>query len=105
LVEADLLNEKSIVEACTGATYVVHTASPFFLDDPTDVDAQLIKPAVNGTLAAMKGALVAGAKRVVVTSSTVAINADPPFTNINPDNWTDIKKAEPYPKSKTLAEQ
>ena len=31
LVEADLLQEESLISAITGATYVVHTASPFFL--------------------------------------------------------------------------
>ena len=30
LVEADLLNEESLVNAIAGSTYVVHVASPFF---------------------------------------------------------------------------
>ena len=29
LVEADLLNEESMINACAGSTYVVHTASPY----------------------------------------------------------------------------
>ena len=29
LVEADLLDEASVIKACEGATYVVHPASPF----------------------------------------------------------------------------
>ena len=29
LVEADLNDEESIINACEGCTYVVHTASPF----------------------------------------------------------------------------
>ena len=54
LVEADLLNEESLINAIAGATYVVHTASPFFTEIPKD-ENELIKPAVNGTLAVMKG--------------------------------------------------
>jgi nucleoside-diphosphate-sugar epimerase len=36
LVEADLLNEESMFKAIEGATYVVHTASPFPLVEPKD---------------------------------------------------------------------
>ena len=31
LVEADLLDEISLMKACTGSTYIVHTASPFII--------------------------------------------------------------------------
>jgi len=51
-VEADLGNAKSIHDACEGMTYVVHTASPFVLKDPKDHN-EIIRPAVDGTLAAM----------------------------------------------------
>jgi len=54
LVEADLLDEKSIINAIAGATYVVHTASPFPLNNPKD-EMDLIRPAVAGTTAVMKG--------------------------------------------------
>lgn len=30
LIEADLNSEASMIEACRGSDYVVHTASPFF---------------------------------------------------------------------------
>lgn len=55
LVEADLTNEESIIKACEGATYIVHTASPFPLEQPKD-ENDLIRPAVDGTLAAMRAA-------------------------------------------------
>ena len=51
LVEADLLDEQSLINACQGSTYVVHTASPFFMGND---ESQLIPPAVNGTTAIMK---------------------------------------------------
>jgi dihydroflavonol-4-reductase len=69
-----LLNEQSIIEACKDCTYVVHTASPFPLKMPKNED-ELIKPAVEGTLAAMKGAEKYGIKRIVITSSIAAIFA------------------------------
>ena len=51
LVEADLLNEESMINACAGSTYVVHTASPYSFGIPED---ELVKPAVAGTTAIMK---------------------------------------------------
>ena len=54
LVEADLCNEDSIINAIEGCKYVVHTASPFPLQHPKN-KMELITPVVDGTLAAMKG--------------------------------------------------
>ena len=71
LVEADLLDEASMIKAAEGCTYIVHTASPFPIDAVKD-EQTLIKPAVEGTLAAMKAAQKYKCKRVVVTSSVVA---------------------------------
>ena len=45
------MDEASIIKACEGATYLVHTASPFFFSANED---ELVKPAVAGTMAAMK---------------------------------------------------
>ena len=36
LVEADLLDATSLANAISGSTYVVHTASPFVLNNPED---------------------------------------------------------------------
>lgn len=49
LVEADLLDAASWSTAVRGATYVLHVASPFPIDDPDD-ESELIRPAVDGTL-------------------------------------------------------
>eukprot|EP00957_Ditylum_brightwellii_P178378 13586583-Ditylum_brightwellii.AAC.1 len=48
LVEADLNDEASLMAACAGATYVVHTASPFHFK------GDCVGPAVAGTMAVMK---------------------------------------------------
>lgn len=51
LVEADLMDEASLINAIQGSTYVVHLASPFFISSDESV---LVPPAINGTLAVMK---------------------------------------------------
>jgi nucleoside-diphosphate-sugar epimerase len=72
LVEADLLDSNSIQNAMQGCDYVVHTASPFRVSGVKD-ENELIKPAVEGTLAVMRGALKHKVKRVVITSSCASI--------------------------------
>ena len=111
LAEADLMDEASIIKACEGATYVVHTASPFYFGCPEE---ELVKPAVDGTLAVMKACTQHGVKRVVITSSVAAISATakedkPPKGS----KWTEEYWSNPdregglggYVKSKTLAEK
>jgi len=70
---------------------------------------ELIKPAVEGTLRALKAAKKAGIKRIVLTSSTVAMHGGQEGTiQINPKSWTDVtakKNVTAYFKSKTLAEK
>ena len=72
LVEADLLKPESLESAIKGCDYLVHTASPFPLVNPRD-EQLVIRPAVEGTLSALKAAHQAKVKRVVVTSSVAAI--------------------------------
>lgn len=57
LVEADLLNEDSVINACESSDYIVHTASPVPTQgkNPADPD-MIIKPAVGGTMAALRAA-------------------------------------------------
>ena len=85
LVEADLLKPETLDAAIAGQDFVVHTASPFVLNSPKD-ESDLIRPAVEGTLAVMRAAHKYKVKRVVITSSVVAImvqkeeNIKPLFT-------------------------
>ena len=86
---------------------MLHVASPFVVKEPKD-ENELIKPAVDGTLRALKAAKKAGVKRVVVTSSAVAMfGGSKGLININQDSWTDVnaKNVTAYMKSKTLAEK
>jgi len=105
--ELDLLKDKGWDEAMNNCDYVLHIASPFVIKAPKD-ENELIKPAVEGTLRALKAAKKAGVKRLVLTSSTVAMTGGKEgVIKINQESWTDIngKNVTAYFKSKTLAEK
>lgn len=68
----DLLNTESIIKAIEGADYVIHTASPFPLEQPRN-EMELIEPAVTGTNAVLRGCSLSKVKRLVITSSVAAI--------------------------------
>ena len=67
----------------------------------------MLGPAVDGTLRVLKAAKKNGVKRVVLTSSTVAIMGGKKTGTITPEDWTDLnsKNISTYFKSKTLAEK
>lgn len=105
--ELDLLNDNGWDEAVADCDFVMHVASPFFSKVPKD-ENELIKPAVEGTLRALRAAHKAGIKRVVLTSSMVAMLGDMVGDeNITQQSWTNTnaKNATAYLKSKTLAEK
>ena len=108
-MEADLLNADSLRAAIQGSTYVIHVASPFVIDEPSD-PMVLIRPAVEGTTAVLEACKQVGVRRVSVTSSGAAI-----FNTLNEEtpeifdesNWSNVDKPNlgAYEKSKTLAER
>jgi len=105
--ELNLMKDNGWDEAMKGCDFVLHVASPFIVKVPKDENL-LIKPAVEGTLRALKAAKMAGIKRVVLTSSIVAMHGgENGLIKINKDSWTNIfaKNIPAYHKSKTLAEK
>ena len=105
--ELDLMKDAGWDKAMEGCDFVLHVASPFVVKVPKD-ENELIKPAVDGTLRALKAAKKAGVKRVVLTSSTVAMHGGQSgIIKINQDSWTNVnaKNVTAYFKSKTLAEK
>ncbi|UTW61529.1 aldehyde reductase [bacterium SCSIO 12741] len=105
--ELNLLKDEGWDEAMDGVDFLMHVASPFVSKVPKD-ENELIKPAVEGTQRAMKAAKKAGIKRVVLTSSMVAMLGDVVGDkNINENSWTNpkAKNATAYLKSKVLAEK
>lgn len=105
--ELDLLDDNGWDEAMKGCEFVLHVASPFINIEPKDENLY-IRPAVDGTMRALKAAKKAGVKRVVLTSSMVSMleNADKSI-NIDSNSWTNVnsKNVSAYAKSKTLAEK
>ena len=97
------------IRAVDGCDYVIHAASPFPLAQPKNED-ELIRPAREGTLNVLRAASQSGTvKRVVLTSSCVAIMAGQPGGKqpMTEDSWglTDSANVTAYEKSKTLAER
>jgi len=105
---ADLNRDEGWKEAVTGCNYVLHVASPFPAGVPKHED-DLIVPARDGALRVLRAARDAGVKRVVLTSSFVAIGyghaeRGEPFDE---GSWTNLSAPglTAYAKSKTLAER
>ncbi|CAL1391732.1 unnamed protein product [Linum trigynum] len=112
LFKAELLEEGSFDSAVEGCSGVFHTASPVFFS-AADPQAEIIDPAVKGTLNVLKScAKSPSVKRVIVTSSTASILYTGKLVNkdsvadetwfSDPEHCKDLKIW--YQLSKTLAE-
>jgi len=71
-VDLDLTSDGGWNIAAQDADALVHTASPFPLAQPKN-DDEVIRPAVDGTLRALRAARDADIGRVVLTSSIAAV--------------------------------
>lgn len=108
-VTLDLDRDPGWLDAMTDVDVLMHTASPLPMKQPRD-ENELIRPAVDGTLRALKGADAAGIRRVVLTSSTAAVTHVPSEADsekFDESDWSDPSwpGITPYTKSKTLAER
>jgi dihydroflavonol-4-reductase len=105
---ADLEHDAGWAEAIVGCSHVAHVASPFPLGVPSHAD-ELIVPAREGALRALRFARAAGVKRFVLTSSmaAVAYGHGKARDLYNEADWTNLNdpKVMPYPRSKTVAER
>lgn len=107
LVEADLLEPGSFDRAVAGCDAVFHVASPFVFT-ATDPAADLVVPAVEGTLNVLRACLdTPTVARVILTSSIAAVIGRPDGTVINEDAWNTYSAIDnnPYYYAKTQAEQ
>jgi dihydroflavonol-4-reductase len=102
----DLTRDDGWDAAMAGATALIHTASPFPIEQPKNPD-DLIRPAVGGTLRALRAAHGAGITRVVLTSSTAAIVDTHKSGMQDETDWCNVDAPDTtaYSKSKTLAER
>ena len=106
IVMADLLKDEGWDEAVEGCDYVLHVASPFILEIPSDENV-LIKPAVEGTLRVLKACKTNKVRKVVLTSSVAAVAYGHKEQKVfNENDWSNTGPGiTPYAKSKTLAEK
>lgn len=114
LFAADLLSPGAFDEACEGADVVVHTASPFVTGEVERPREALIEPALRGTENVLGAATrSASVRRVVLTSSVVAVHGDAdevkraPGGAFTEDQWnrSAAEDYQPYGYSKTVAER
>ncbi len=105
---ADLTADAGWADAAAGCSHLAHLASPLPVGAPRDAN-ELIVPARDGALRALRAARDAGVRRVVMTSSVAAISyghgrGDHHFTE---DDWTQLQTPgiPPYVQSKTIAER
>lgn len=107
-VSLDLSSDDGWEEALQGCTYLHHVASPFPNANPEHED-ELIVPARDGALRALRAAAKAGVKRTVMTSSVAAIAYGVKHTGdyvYTEQDWSDPEGGiSAYSKSKTIAER
>ncbi len=105
---ADLTSDDGWSEAMAGCSHVAHVASPFppnVVKDPNE----LIVPAREGALRALRAAKAAGVKRFVMTSSVAAVayGRSKEKETFTEDDWSDLNDPDlsAYVRSKTIAER
>lgn len=105
---ADLNADAGWAAAMAGCSHVAHVASPLPLGVPKDAN-ELIVPARDGALRALRAARAAGVQRFVMTSSVAAISygRGRGVHHFTESDWTDLTQPgiSPYIQSKTVAER
>ncbi len=103
--QLNLLDDEGWDHAASDCDYLLHIASPCFIEEPKD-EKELIQPALEGTLRALKAAQKSKIKKVVLTSSMGAMAYGHKKRTCNHNDWTDISQdVGAYIKSKTIAEK
>jgi nucleoside-diphosphate-sugar epimerase len=106
-VVAELRSDEGWDDAMVGCRFVLHVASPFPSQIPRD-ENDLIIPAREGALRALRSASRAGVDRVVLTSSIAAVAYGQDRDHVfDESDWSNVQspKLSAYDKSKTLAER
>jgi nucleoside-diphosphate-sugar epimerase len=105
VVAAELTADEGWAAAAAGCEEIHHVASPMIQTDEPD---EVIVPAREGTLHALRAARDGGARRVVLTSSFAAVGYTPkPSAEYTEADWTDpdTPGLPAYPRSKAIAER
>ncbi|WVZ65409.1 hypothetical protein U9M48_014775 [Paspalum notatum var. saurae] len=107
LFKANVLDQDSLAAAVAGCQGVFHAACPV----PTD-KAEVLAPAVQGTLNILQACSANNVQKVVVVSSTAAVHFNPNWPRDRPKDencWSDIsfceKNEDWYMVAKVIAEK
>ena len=105
ICELDLLKDDGWDDAAKGCDYVLHVASPLVQEAPDD-ENEVIEPARQGLVRALKSSIKNKVKRFVMTSSFSAVGYGHNKEVYDESDWTDpSKNIGAYNKSKALAER
>ena len=106
IVDLNLTSDLGWETAVSGCDYVMHVASPYVVANPKH-ESEIITPAVDGTLRVLRASEKSGVKRVVLTSSALAMMASLKTGTIGPNDRADTNSTHlsSYAKSKILAEK
>ena len=106
--QAELMDDAGWAVATANCSHVAHVASPIAASAPRHED-EMIVPAREGTLRALRFARDAGVTRFVQTSSmaAVAYGRNETVYTVDETDWTNVGHPDVYPyvKSKTIAER
>jgi nucleoside-diphosphate-sugar epimerase len=106
-VKADMTDPNSFEAALRGCSALIHTATP--VEVPLDgkppastmEEAEMlhVRPAVDGTIALLEAAAIAGIRKVILTASIASMRyAEPPHALFSEESWSD----EEYARSQLL---
>ena len=105
ICDLDLLKDEGWDDATQGCDYVLHVASPLVQKAPDD-ENEVIEPAKQGLLRALKSSIKNKVKRFVMTSSFSAIGYGHNKNVYDETDWTDpSRNIGAYNKSKAIAEK
>ena len=105
ICELDLLKDEGWDDATQGCDYVLHVASPLVQKAPDD-ENEVIEPAKQGLLRALKSSIKNKVKRFIMTSSFSAIGYGHNKNIYDETDWTDpSRNIGAYNKSKAIAEK
>lgn len=101
VIVPDILADGAFDEAVKGVKFILHVASPVPRLDLTgydDLDAEIVQPAIQGTVGIFKSAQKAGGvQRIVVTSSGAALVPMSAFTGTTDEVVGPDSRGEPLP--------
>lgn len=103
IVQANLLDKDSLVRAFTGCDGVFQIAAGFKMHT-NDLELDVRRPAIDGTINVLEAASETGIKKMIYTSSVATVGSSKSGSRKDEEHWND-DASEFYAKCKTEAER